>query len=665
MTRYLVLDFETRSEVDLKRTGAWEYSADPTTKILCVAWKVGNMKEIVKAETKVWSPAIPSPYGELIRNLLDPNVILVAHNAYFEQVIVRNVLSRIVSKPGLKSIPSSRWICTASLARALALPGNLQGAGDALGLKVQKDMIGHKLMMKMSKPRRARKGEDPKRVYWHQKKKDLLRLMQYCATDTDVEAKLLSILPPLCPTERKVWELDQKINMRGFSVDRELALHALALIDEEVNALKIETAEITKDEITSTNQRAKMIEWLKGQKIWLPNLQAKTVADFLKDHKEISPGIRLLQIRQAISKSSTAKFEAYDLRSRSDGRLRDHTLYHVASTGRFGGTGLQPHNFPQGKIKNTEPLAEVIKEGDLENLRLLYGDPMSAMSSCLRGGIIASPGKELFCADFASIEVRVLFWIAHHKDGIKAYEEDQKIYEIMAGEIFNRDWKKIEDPSPERDLGKRAILGGGFGMGWKKFMATCEQYNQPVSEELAKRAISAYRELHAPVVQLWYNLERAAIKAVKNPNKEIKVNRVTWIYDKKILWCVLPSGRKLAYYNPVIKYEPTPWEEMRPKLYHWDINPKTKAWELSATYGGKLTENVVQAIARDLMVEAMLREEKALYEILITVHDELLAERNKGQGSVKEFESLMASLPVWAKGCPVKAKGWSGSRYRK
>lgn len=672
MTRFLVLDYESRSEADLPACGAWEYSMHPTTKILCVAWRLGSREELSKPrEVKVWSPALPGNPAELVDALCDPDVKLVGHNSFFEQVITRNVLSKIIARPELRSLPVSRWICTASLARAHAFPGKLAHAGAAMGLKIQKDMEGHRLMLKMSKPRRPTKNNPRK---WHNSLADLKRLMQYCATDVQVEVDLLLRLPPLIPEERAVWELDQKINLRGFAVDGELAESALELIDQEMAALDLEAREIADGAFETTNQRDAVLKWLGsapgGQH--LPDLTAKTVDDALKGTLVLpgSPARRILEIRQAASRSSTTKYVALRERSRSDGRLRDHTLYHVATTGRFAGAGFQPQNLPSPTMpKGLIPGAiETAKERDLELLRLLYGDPLKTLSNCIRGAIVASPGKELFCADYASIEVRVLFWLANHAAGVRAYENDQPIYEEMAAAIYDRPVSKILNPSFERDLGKRAILGGGYGMGAKKFRETCAKYNQPISEELARQAVSTYREVHAPVTRMWSNIERAAMAAVKEPGKHFKINRTEWFVEKRVLYCKLPSGRRLTYHGPEIRYEETSWGEKRPKLYHYSYNTKVKGpnkWVKEGTYGGRLVENICQAVARDLMVAGMLRLDAAGYEILITIHDEVLAERDVGRGSVEEFEKLLQETPAWAGGCPVSAKGWCGYRYRK
>jgi DNA polymerase len=228
--------------------------------------------------------------------------------------------------------------------------------------------------------------------------------------------------------------------------------------------------------------------------------------------------------------------------------------------------------------------------------------------------------------------------------------------------IYNIRYEDVGDPSFERFVGKEAILGSGFQMGWQRFKDQCKAKGAVVSDLLAKKAIHSYRTKHSPVVRMWSNFERAAIAAVKNPGKRFTINRTTWFVEKKFLYCVLPSGRPLAFFGPSVRVVEK-WGKPKSTLYHWGL--EKNQWVNRATYGGKLTENVVQGVARDLMVHGQLTTEKAGYIALISVHDELLAERKTGTGSLEEFEKLMAELPAWAEGLPVKVKGWCGERYKK
>lgn len=677
--KYLILDYETRSEADLKKVGAYEYANHKSTQILCASWRLG-IKEQIREEIakgvrpRVWSSAFPNSDNmwNLVLNLCDNNILVIAHNALFEQVITRFVLSRHVRERGvlhsqITKMPHERWICTAAMAAALALPRNLEGACSALHLAIQKDMIGRKLILKYCKPRKPSKF-NPAR--WHSSARDLRRIMEYCQNDVDAETLLFLTIPELTPKEREVWLLDQTINFRGFRADRELVKKTLQMIAEETVNLNRETLEITHGRPGSTTQRNGVLEWLHGEDVFLPDLRAKTVNDAIQLGLVSGDAKRLLQIRQAVSKTSTKKYHAFEARSRTDGRVRDILVYHTASTGRWGGSGVQPQNFPRGVIDDTVLASEVLSSGDLEFVRLVYGSPMDVFSSCLRSVITASEGYELFCADYAAIEARVLFWVAKHEAGLKAFRENRPVYEEMAAVIYQID--KLENVTKaQRQVGKQSFLGCGYGMGWSKFLATCKNFGIEVDEETAQVAVAAYRNFHSPVVKCWSNIERAALEAVKRKGTKFTINRTTWwvapLPGTKIemLWCQLPSGRRLAYMGPEIKWEKV-WDEKRPILYHWGVNPLTRKWESSGTYGGRLVENVVQGISRDLMAEAMLRIEKAGYDLILTVHDEILAERKKtDKSAILHFENLMGALPEWAAELPVRVEGWKGERYRK
>lgn len=559
-------------------------------------------------------------------------------------------------------LPPERWLCTAALAATHALPRKLEDVCTVLDL-AKKDMEGHRLMLKMSKPRKPTKLDKRK---WHNKKADLIRLVEYCKKDVKAETDVLLTLPPLNPFERKVWVLDQKINARGVLVDRDLVQNIIKMIAKEKIHLNAEAVKLTGGAFRSTTQREAVRKWVAAQGVHLPNMQAKTIDDAIAANLVTGKVKRVLEIRRAISKTSLGKYPAFEMRSRTDGIVRAYLMYWAASTGRWGGVGIQPQNLPRGNFKSFDDYRialELIQAGNVEMCRMLYGDVMGIFSALLRSMVIARPGKEFFCADFAAIEVRVLFWLADHVKGLEAFRKDKQLYRELAEVIYGIKLKL--DEGPEREVGKRAVLGCGFGMGAVKFEATCKQFGQEVSTEIAERAVKAYRKAHAPVVQLWYNVERSAISAVLRPGRVFETNHTKWFVERDFLYCELPSGRRLAYHKPTIKYKKTPWGEKRPTLYHWSVHPKTKKYVNDGTYGGKLTENIVQAMARDLEAESILRIEPAGYDVVLHTHDEILGERKKGEGNVKKFENLMAEIPAWAAGCPVKAKGWSGSRYRK
>jgi len=656
---YFVFDIETRSECDLKKCGAAEYARHPTTGAFCVSWANGPKNELFKAPIESWSPVLGGRKEFLIEKLLDPDTILVAHNASFERAITRFVLSRILKEPRLQNLEADRFLCTASMACSLGLPRSLEGACSSLDLGEKKDGEGRKLILKYTKPRKATAGNSAK---WHNDLNDLKRIIQYCENDVKAEVELLLSIPELSDFERRLWILDQKINERGFQVDRGLVLACLKLIEQEKALIEARTVELSKGEIPSTTQRDKTLEWLKSKGVNLPNLQAKTVRDFLATGEGIDEAREILSLRQSASKTSTAKYEAFEARSRFDGRSRDNLIFHSASTGRWAGSGVQMQNLPRSKTKDTDQLAEVLRLKDLELARLLYGDPMSAISDALRSCFVASPGKELFVVDYSSIEVRVLFWLAGHEEGLKSFREGRDLYVEMAARIFKKAAKDIS--KEERALGKAVILGCGYSMSAGKFYETCKLFGMKVSEDLAKLAVDTYREVHSPVVELWKKFSSTTIAAVQN-KKTYNCGKVKWGMDGDFLFMELPSARRLSYYRPSLRNEATPWGEMRPCLYPWAQNGLTRKWEQYKFYGALGVENACQAISRDLIADAMLKAEGAGFEVLLSVHDELIAERKIGERELKDFEKIMLETPVWASGLPIAVEGFKSRRYRK
>lgn len=288
---------------------------------------------------------------------------------------------------------------------------------------------------------------------------------------------------------------------------------------------------------------------------------------------------------------------------------------------------------------------------------------------------MAPPGKLLFVADYASIEARVLLWMAQDEHGLNIFRtKGADLYCDMASAIFGREIIPNPDHQPpERALGKVAVLGLGYQMGAPKFKTTCDTHPDiikaklTVSDELAQQTVTAYREKYWRVKQLWYDMETAAGEATYDKDGSVyECFPVKWFKEGRFLYCELPSGRRLAYCDPKIKMVDTSWGAKKNALTYMTVNPKTKKWHRQSSYGGLLVENADQAIARDIMAAAMMRcEESKVYAPILSVHDEAICEAHKDHGNVKEFVALVGQCPEWAPGCPVAAEGWSGTRYRK
>lgn len=694
------MDFETRSRCNLKTAGAYKYSLDPSTQPTCLAFKIWGEPKVYFLDFKLvntpW-PALPSRLRELWFTLITEGYEFSGHNAFFETCIYKNIL---VGRLGWPNIPFRQFRCTAAKAAACALPRALEGAGAALKLITQKDKRGHAAVMATCKPQRkwndwnkaraeiaAGKRVGPKKIALaespeppvfiepdtHPEVFDVL--YTYCKIDVRSEEELDETLPDLNPDELEIWFLNQKLNWRGLRVDIPTVKKIVGIMADESKARLKELDTLTMGLVTKPGARKSIFEFLALDGIELPDLRSQTVDDFLKNGKVTGDMKRLLEIRKALSKTSTKKYQGFLDRAGDDGRVRDILLYHGASTGRDTGTGIQPHNFPRGIIKVTKerPYAAVenVVECDEEMLRLLYGENLSVLfSSILRNMLIPSEGKELFVADFSKIEVAVLWWLADNEPGLKILRSGRDPYKYMAAANTGKPYEAIADEGDERQLGKAQVLGCGFGMGAAKFQKTAwDQYRLKLTEEQSLKAVRAYREANEAVPTLWSNYERAALKAVED-QVCVEVGKCKFMYKvnrrrrSQFLWIELPSGRRLAYSDPEISWRETDYGP-RKTLEFWGVNSKTKKWAKERTWGGTLTENIVQATARDLMMPAMVRLEKAGYHALLMVHDEGICEKEIGKGSIDEFVKILCEPPAWATGLPLEAKGWKGPRYRK
>lgn len=648
----IYIDFETKSPVDIRACGAWVYSEHPETDVHCMAYAIDD------GPVEIWYPSEYMTATEVnMRNdiflKIRLGVPVEAHNALFERAIWENIM---VPRYGWPVIKPEQWRCSAAKAAARSLPRALAQVGSVLGLKQQKDALGSRVMMKLCRPRLD--GS-----YWTPEKtpEDFKVLYAYCKQDVEVERELNKEVRDLHPDELKVWQLDQTINTRGIMLDIEAVEACIKMVNTYEKKLLKEVNAITKGKLENVSQRNKALEWLRVQGLVLDDLTKKTVSKTLESGDGLPPEVlRILEIRQELGRTSTAKLSAMQKARCRDGRIRDTLMYHGAGTGRWSGKLVQLHNMPRGTVQDIDRCIAFIKDGDPQLVEIFYGDVMAAISSCLRGMLVAAPGKELVVADYAAIEARVLFWLAGEVRGMQMFRDGVDLYLDMAKTIFGRE----DVGKAERPLGKQAVLGCGYQMGKDKFKMTCENYGMDVSIELAERAVTAYREKYHTVQRLWWDQESAAIKAAKS-GQPITCGKVTWFMHGKVLYCKLPSKRCLAYNFPSVKIVETPWGQEKEQLSYFSVNSVSKKWEQEPTYGGKIVENITQAVARDIMASAMLRVEAAGYPVVLTVHDELVAEVPEGFGSVTEFENLMAENPKWAEGCPIKAEGWRGKRYKK
>lgn len=643
------VDFETRSTVNLKRTGVYPYARHPSTGIWLMAYAFGD------EEPLLWHPGEP-PDPRLADHILAGGP-LAAWNAQFERTMWHYKMREF----GWPVPLISQWWCTMARAACYGLPLHLETAAKALGIEQQKDMDGSRLMQQMCKPRRV---EPDGTIVWWDAPEKIERLGVYCKQDVRTERAIGEQLRPMSDSERRIYLLDQQINDRGVGLDVPLAEAALDVAERALVKANEQISSLTDGDVPAVSAVAAMAGWLHRQGVSCDGVNKQEVAS-MKARPSLAPAVReVLQIREEAGKSSVAKYESMLEYGREDGRMRGLLAYHGAATGRWAGRGPQPQNFPRGTVKNPESFIPIVLRRDLDLLSLIDA-PLAVLSSMLRSVMRAAPGHRLIAGDYAAIEARVLAWLAGHEDLLEDFRHGVDVYKGLAAQIY--DVPVAEVDKGQRLMGKIAVLGLGYSMGWAKFIESCAKFGVTISEEFSKGVVSVYRMANEPIVALWHSLENAALHAVENEGAIIAATgRVRFQRRGAWLYMQLPSGRTLKYREPIIVQKETPWGAVKDTVQFKGFNSVTRQWGPAYLYGGLLAENLTQATARDILAEAMLRLDAAGYPIVLTVHDEIVAEVPEGPPqTAEEFESLMTVVPDWAIGCPIKAEVWEGPRYRK
>jgi DNA polymerase len=644
-------DFETRSTLDLEEVGAWRYAADPTTDVWCVAYAVDN------GPVKLWLPGQPIP-EEFQVAARDPDWLVAAHNDQFETAIEQRILA---PRYGWPLVPIERHRCTMATGLANALPGRLKLIAEVLELSARKDDEGGKLMLQMARPRKPRAGEDPNGIYWHDEPEKVERLGAYCKRDVDVERELHHRLTPLTASEQALWVFDQQINQRGFHVDLPLLEAASRIAAEANRKVQDELVSITGGALTSTNQTKAMQDWL-GEHGCEVSGVGKAVLNHALRRKGLDPVVRrVMELRISAAHAAAAKVDTLLSWRDADGRVRGSLRFCGAGTGRWTGIGVQPQNFKRDS-DNMEVKRVAVMTGDLAHVASLY-PPLEAVGDIARAMICAAPGHRFLIGDFSGVESRVTAWVSGQKSKVDQWAKfdrtgdpkDEPYY------INGRNCGLPEDTA--RGTGKIADLAFGYqgSVGaWRKLAP--DDDNSTDAEIVRYR--DAWRRAHPFTEGFWRGVNRKMVDAVSKPGTVIKYKRLSITCDGSFLRVTLPSGRALSYPFPRLDMD---------KYKHEAVTFKDNAagkwidccYGRGCAYGGLWTENIVQAISRDLLAAAMQRVEAAGYKIALHVHDEIVAEAPDGFGSVEEFSRLITALPEWADGLPVAAKVRNGPRFSK
>lgn len=716
-------DYETRSTIDLRKVGAHVYAAHPTTEVLLARFAFDE------EEPWEWRPGQPAPRP--VVDHIHRGGKIEGHNASFEAAIDQHIMGPRHGFP----IPSLQQLeCSMARCAIQALPLDLARACKALNLPFQKDEAGHRLMLKMCKPRKPRKDEETvcqhcygskieevyggngnilelvcsacngtgERVYWHDSPEEIARLSEYCAQDVRAERALGKALFPMSASERRVWELDWKINNRGVRIDIDFVNAALELANKTTERLDAELHTVTNGYVEKATQVDKLKDFAKehgvefqlvektrrnGEEYEAEAADKEALTDLLET--ELPPAVRrAFEIRLEAGKSSVKKLGAFGRWCGADGRARGNLQYHGAGPGRWAGRGIQLQNLRRqgvdGKHGGWDTAYRDLAELDNETLELVWGSPLDLISRMMRGAVVAEPGHELFFADLSQIEARGTVWSAGQDDVTELFRSGGKVYEEMASYIFNISVDEViarykANPAAlERFCGKESVLGCGYGVGAAAFARNAKKKARLIVPfEIALRAVHGWRDKNYKVVELWGALEDAAKAALDCPGQIFKAGPFSFRKKGNWLQLRLPSGRIIWYRRPSIKPRKEDLEnceegELPPrfrwKIHYWGVNGVTKQWQEETTWGGKLLENGIQGMCRDIIAEAMLCHEADGYPPILSVHDEVIAEVPIGFGSVEEFISIMVDTKrhsPWADGLPVKAEGGRGLRYAK
>jgi DNA polymerase len=667
----LFCDLETRSAVNLKKTGAWRYAEDPSTDVYCACWAIGDNP------IETWYPHQPVP--QAIVDHIEAGKWFSAHNIGFELPVTNMILA---PRYGWPKLSISQLHDTAAEAAAMGLPRSLEEVGRVLGLEVQKDIEGHALMMRMCRPRRIIETENGPIYTWWEDPERIARLATYCAVDVQVAREVFLRIRPMPDDERRVWRLDQEINQRGVKIDVALAAALQAIVETAKKDFDSQMLQVTGGAVPKCSNAGALVRWLKAQGVETDSCAKAAVTAMLVDRRVPRIAKDALALRRQAAKASTAKLAVMQAAACSDGRLKGMFRYHGAQTGRWSGALVMLHNLvrksPPGSVDDA---AETAKAHGYKGVEVLYGDPMGFASSMLRPCLIPDDDEELYTADLAQIEARMIAALAREQRVLDVFEAGQDVYCAAASGIFGRTITKKDDQ--ERQVGKIGILSLGFQGGPVAFAAMARNYNLDIASayrpviaasdpeqidrawfgwrsytgDMSDKAYvtadlikQAWRQANPAIVRFWHDLEAAAIWTVKT-RKPMRVGplvlHVAVLDGRDYLWLRLPNGRLLCYTYPVITTVETSWGAEKETVLAWTTDGRTKKWVRRSLYGGLLSENATQASARDVLVEAMLRLDATGYKIVGHVHDEVILTIKRGTGSRDQIAELMIQRSDW------------------
>lgn len=655
--QHLSIDIETRSSVDIAKSGAYKYAQSEDFEILMFSYKLNDLP--VQLVDLKQGGIIP-PY--IVGLLDDENCIKHAYNAAFEWYCL--------NQAGYKT-NISQWRCTMFHATYLGLPAGLSMTGNAIGIAEDKKKLttGSRLIQYFSVPCKPTKTNGGRT--WNEPHHDLDKWKLYCEynmQDVEAECTIYQHLKAfeVPAKEQKLWEMDILMNAKGVKIDKMLVESILKIDAESTEKLTEEAYQIT--ELENPNSISQLKSWVENQlEEDLPGLTKDVISDLLSRDNLPLKVKRVLEIRQQLGKTSVSKYSAMENAMCKDERVRGLLQFYGANrTGRWAGRLVQVQNLPRNYISTLDTARDLAKLGNFEGLKILYNNVPDTLSQLVRTAFISSKDKFII-SDFSAIEARVIAWLAGEEWVNEVFATHGKIYEATASQMFNVPIDKIKKGNPEYELrqrGKVATLALGYQGGESALIAMGADRMGLSDDELTDIKVR-WREANKNIVRLWYAVGDAVIQAMNGNGTQyvrgLEIQR-EWdmMYGLDFITIKLPSGRKLYYPKPFLQTN----QFGKDALHYYGVNQTTKKWEVNSTYGGKLVENVVQAIARDCLAETLLRLYEKNYDVVMHIHDEVVIDAYENE-KLEDVNNILAESIPWAPGLILKGAGFETKYYMK
>ncbi len=657
MQHHLSIDIETKSSVDITKAGAYRYAQSEDFEILLFAYKYDE--EDVQLVDLTVEERIPE---RILTALMNPNVVKHAYNAAFEWYCLNTAGYRT---------PLEQWNCTMIHGLYCGYTAGLDATGKAIGLPQDKQKLstGKALIRYFCtpcKPTKSNGGRSWNLPKHAPEKWELFR--EYCKQDVVTENEILKRLQafPVPKEEQRLWRMDILMNAYGVRVDTNLIAGALAIDFHSTECLTAEAFRITG--LSNPNSATQLQQWLSGKGVDIPNLQKATVEEYLQREDLPDDARKILEIRQQLGKTSIKKYVAMDTAKGADDRVRGLTQFYGANrTGRWAGRLVQLQNLPRNYLKTLDYARNLVKDKNYDGIKLLYGNVPDTLSQLIRTAFIPSDGNKFVVADFSAIEARVIAWLAGEQWVNEVFATHGKIYEATASQMFHVPIEKIAKGNPEyslRQKGKVATLALGYQGGTAALIAM-GALNMGLAEEELPDIVQRWRSANPRIRDLWYAVEQAALTTMQTAQPQGIYGLIfryegDLVYGQSFLTVQLPSGRKLFYPKPFLQEN----QFGKMAIHYYTVGQQTRKWEVASTYGGKMTENIVQAIARDCLAETLKRIDRMGLQVVFHVHDEVIIDAPVSI-TVDEICDLMAEPIPWAPGLILKGAGFESDYYMK